>query len=158
VVEVKNGVKSKRKARNTRQDRIRVVIADDHAATLDKIDSLVKLHFDVIGRAENGRELVDAVGKLLPAVVTTDIGMPEMDGIGACRLITSQHTGVKVVVVSVYNDPTIVKAVFEAGASGYVWKPANHAELIPNRKCSCRPVVSFKQPDATIKQVPIIRE
>ena len=118
-------------ARNIRQDRIRVVIADDHAVMLDKIDSVIKPHFDVVGRAENGRELVDTVGKLLPAVVTTDIAMPELDGIGACRLITSQHAGVKVVVVSIHNDPTIVDAVFEAGASGYVWKPAIHAELIP---------------------------
>jgi DNA-binding NarL/FixJ family response regulator len=57
--------------------------------------------------------------------------MPEMNGIQACRLITSQHSGLKVVVASVHNDPTIVQAAFKAGASAYVWKPFVDSELIP---------------------------
>jgi DNA-binding NarL/FixJ family response regulator len=117
--------------RPAEQERIRVVIADDNAQVLDYIDRLLKFHFCVVGRAGNGRELVDAIAKLLPAVVTTDITMPEMNGIEACRRITSKHGGPKVVVVSVHNDPVIVQAAFEAGASAYVWKPFIDSDLIP---------------------------
>ncbi len=113
------------------KERIRVVIADDHPAILDQLGSLLEPRFDVIGRARNGRKLVEAVGRLLPSVVVTDITMPEMDGIEACRLIRSKYSGVKVVVISVHNDPVMIQAVFEAGASGYVWKPTSHSELIP---------------------------
>jgi len=98
---------------------------------LDRIGSLLEPRFDVVGRAAHGRELVEAVGTLLPSVVVTDLAMPEMNGLEACRLITSKYSGVKVVVISVHNDPVIIQAVLEAGASGYVWKLTGHDELIP---------------------------
>jgi len=134
----RNGFKSAGRRRSVsgskrpaEKERSRVVIADDDAAILDWIGSLLELRFDVVGRAVNGRDLVEAVGTLLPSVVVTDITMPEMDGLEACRLITSKYFGVKVVVISVHNDPVIIQAAFEAGASGYVWKFALHYELIP---------------------------
>ena len=134
----RNGFKSAGRRRSVsgskrpaEKERSRVVIADDDAAILDWIGSLLELRFDVVGRAVNGRELVEAVGTLLPSVVVTDITMPEMDGLEACRLITSKYFGVKVVVISVHNDPVIIQAAFEAGASGYVWKLTGHDELIP---------------------------
>ena len=134
----RNGFKSAGRRRSVsgskrpaEKERSRVVIADDDAAMLDRIGSLLEPRFDVVGRAANGRELVEAVGTLLPSVVVTDLAMPEMNGLEACRLITSKHSGVKVVVISVHNDPVIIQAVLEAGASGYVWKLTGHDELIP---------------------------
>ena len=134
----RNGFKSAGKRRSVPgskrlavKERSRVVIADDDAAMLDRIGSLLEPRFDVVGRAANGRELVEAVGTLLPSVVVTDLAMPEMNGLEACRLITSKYSGVKVVVISVHNDPVIIQAVLEAGASGYVWKLTGHDELIP---------------------------
>lgn len=117
--------------RPAEKERIRVVIADDDDRILDEITNLLKVRFDVVGRFGNGRELVQAVGKLLPSVVITDITMPEMNGIEACRLITSQHADVNVVVVSIHNDPVITQAAFDAGAFAYVWKPVVHSHLIP---------------------------
>ncbi len=134
----RNGFKSAGRRRSVsgskrpaEKERSRVVIADDDAAMLDRIGSLLEPRFDVVGRAANGRELVEAVGTLLPSVVVTDLAMPEMNGLEACRLITSKYSGVKVVVISVHNDPVIIQAVLEAGASGYVWKLTGHDELIP---------------------------
>lgn len=125
------GSASSSKRPGVKKERIRVVIADDAVAVLDRIGSLLELRYDVVGRALNGRELIEAVGTLLPSVVVTDITMPEMDGLEACRLITSKYSGVKVVVISVHNDPVIIQASFDAGASAYVWKFAAHDELIP---------------------------
>jgi len=132
----RNGFKSaerRRSASSSKQpagkERIRVVIADNNAAILDWIGRLLEVRFDV-GRVVNGRELLEAVETQLPSVVVTDIAMPEMDGLEACRLITSKYSGVKVVVFSVHNDPAMIQAVFEAGASGYVWKLNGHSQLI----------------------------
>ena len=115
----------------TRNERARVVIADDDAIVLDHIDSLLQPRFDVVGLARNGRELYNVVRELSPSVVVTDISMPEMTGIEACRLITKDCPRVKVVVVSIHDDPLIIEAAFLAGASGYVWKPSVFTELIP---------------------------
>jgi DNA-binding response OmpR family regulator len=57
--------------------------------------------------------------------------MPEVNGIEASRLITRNFPGMKVVVVSVNDDPAIIEAVFEAGASGYVLKSAAYTDLVP---------------------------
>jgi DNA-binding NarL/FixJ family response regulator len=111
--------------------RHRVVIADDDPIILDQITSILEPRFEVIFRAENGRELFNAVQKLSPSVVVTDITMPEIDGIEAARLIAKNCPRVKVVVLSVHDDREIIKAVFEAGAAGYVSKFTAHIELIP---------------------------
>jgi two-component system, NarL family, nitrate/nitrite response regulator NarL len=108
-----------------------VVIADDDPTLLDQIGSILETRFDVVGRARNGRELLTAVQKLSPSVAVTDITMPEMNGIEAARLIAKNCPGVKVVVLSVHDDPAIVEAAFEAGASGYVSKFTAFVELIP---------------------------
>jgi DNA-binding NarL/FixJ family response regulator len=114
-----------------RKRRARVVIADDNAIVLEQLGSLLESRFHVVGHAANGRELFAVVQKLLPSVVVTDITMPKMDGIEATRLITKHCPDVKVVVVSIHNDPVIVEAAFDAGVSGYVSKVTADIELIP---------------------------
>jgi DNA-binding NarL/FixJ family response regulator len=57
--------------------------------------------------------------------------MPEMNGIDATREITSEHPNVKVVLLSGYDDPALVEAAFQAGASAYVSKMHAVTELLP---------------------------
>jgi DNA-binding NarL/FixJ family response regulator len=117
--------------RRFEKKRIRVAIADDDPMILDQIHKLLEPRFDVVGRARGGRELFQAVQKLLPAVIVADVTMSEMSGIEAARCITKNFPGVKVVMLSVHDDCAIVDAAFEAGASAYVSKFAAHTELIP---------------------------
>ena len=84
-----------------------------------------------MARAANGRALVEAVQELSPAVVVSDITMPEINGIEAARQITQTCPGVKVIMLSVHDDPVYVEAALEAGASGYVLKLGASSELIP---------------------------
>ena len=107
------------------------MIADDEPVMLDQIGMLLESDFDVVGRACNGRELVEAVQHLSPSVAVADITMPEMDGIEATRRITKTNPKVKVVILSVHSDQAIVEAAFAAGASGYVAKLYASTELIP---------------------------
>jgi DNA-binding NarL/FixJ family response regulator len=110
--------------------RVRVVIADDDPLVLNEIARILETRFDVVKRVGNGRELVDVTSKLSPSVVVTDVTMPEMNGIEATRLITANHDGVKVVVLSVHDDPAIIESAYEAGASAYVPKLSASVELI----------------------------
>jgi len=113
------------------EERIRVVIADDDPIILDPIATLLETRFDVVGRARNGRELLEIVKRLTPAVVVADLAMPEMNGIEAARQIKQTCSNVKVVMLSGYDDPALVEAAFEAGASGYVVKLRAFTDLIP---------------------------
>ena len=112
------------------EPRVRVVVADNDPIILDEIRKLLETRFDVVARAVNGRELVKTVQRLSPAVVVADITMPEMNGIEAARWITKECPGVKVVMLSVHDDPTYIESAFEAGASGYVLKLHASKELI----------------------------
>ena len=111
--------------------RARVLIADDNSACLDHIGRLLETRFEVVARAADGVECVAAARRLSPSVVVTDISMPRMNGIEATRLITRHCPGVKVVVLSVHDDPAFIEAALEAGASAYVLKLQAFDDLVP---------------------------
>jgi|SRR5215467_7065756 len=111
--------------------RVRVVIADDNSACLDHIGRLLETRFEIVARAADGVECVEAVRRLSPSVVVTDISMPRMNGIEATHLIARHCPGVKVVVLSVHDDPAFIEAALEAGASAYVLKLQAFDDLVP---------------------------
>ncbi len=111
--------------------RVRIVIADDDSIILDHLTTLLETRFDVLGRAQNGRELVQMVHRLLPDIVVTDVTMPEMNGIDAARQIKKTRHNVKVIMLSGYCDPALIEGSLAAGASGYVVKLRVFEELIP---------------------------
>ena len=112
-------------------ERARVIIADDDPLILDQIASLLETRFDVVARVGNGSELVDAVKRLVPAVVVADIAMPKLNGIEATRQIRKTNPDVKVVMLSGYSDDALIEGAFDAGASGYVVKLTAFTDLIP---------------------------
>jgi DNA-binding NarL/FixJ family response regulator len=117
--------------RQSTAERPRIVIADDDPLILDQIAMLLETHFEVVARVGNGRELVDAVRRVAPAVAVVDIAMPQMNGIEAAKSITSTYPDVKVVMLSGYSEDALVEAAFNAGASGYVLKLNAFTELVP---------------------------
>jgi two-component system, NarL family, response regulator NreC len=111
--------------------RVSIVVAEDNPLILERIVQLLQTRFEVVGRAENGRELVKHVEMFAPTVAVTDVNMPDLDGIEATRLIKAKHPRVHVVVLSADSHPHVISAAFAAGASGFVSKRAAYAELIP---------------------------
>lgn len=115
-----------------RESQVAVLIVDDHplfrAGIRDRVqsgdDSIV-----VVGEAGSGQEACDKVGELQPAVVLMDIAMPGMNGIEATRAIHASFPDVDVIILSVYDDDQYVRAALEAGASGYLLKTVEAAEL-----------------------------
>ena len=85
---------------------------------------------EVVGTADNGAEAVAQVGPTAPDVVLMDLSMPEMDGVEATRRITSEHPGVRVLVLTSLGEQSKVRAAVEAGASGYLLKDTEPDALV----------------------------
>jgi DNA-binding NarL/FixJ family response regulator len=111
--------------------KIRVLVVDDHTIVRDGICALMALAGDieVVGEAANGREALDKVKELKPDVVLIDIAMPIMGGLEATRRIRKESPGVKVVVLTQYDDREYVFPIIEAGACGFISKTAASSEL-----------------------------
>jgi DNA-binding NarL/FixJ family response regulator len=114
------------------RDRIKVLLVDDHAILREGVHALLTREPDieVVGEAGDGQEAVDLVPRLLPDVVIMDIVMPRMNGLEATRLIRERHPGVRVLILSMYDDHEYVVEIIQAGASGYVLKRVVTEDLV----------------------------
>lgn len=108
-----------------------VVLADDHADVLHETRSLLEPEFQVISSATDGAGLVRAVLEFKPQGVVADIHMPGLNGIDAGREIVSRGLCSAVVLLSMYDDPNLIRRALDAGIRGYVLKEDAGEELIP---------------------------
>ena len=108
---------------------IRVVAADDNRQVREKIVQLLKVDFDVIGTAADGKAALELVIVLEPEVVVLDISMPVMSGIEAAAEITKRNSKTKIVFLTVHDDSDFVKAALAVGASAYVVKSQMATDL-----------------------------
>ena len=110
---------------------MRVVLADDHRMMRDGLHALLeRAGVEVVGEAGTGHEALTEVRRLRPDVVVMDIGMPELNGIDATKLMVAELRGLKVLALSINADRRYVIAMLEAGASGYLLKNAASDELL----------------------------
>jgi len=111
---------------------IRIVIADDHEIFRNGFKLLLKNQDELllVGEAENGLQLVEVVSEIQPDVVITDIKMPGMDGIEACKNIKDKFPEVKVIALSMFNEDNLIVDMLEAGARGYLLKNTKKPELL----------------------------
>lgn len=113
---------------------IRIVIADDQHLIRAGFHALLESEpdFDVVGEAATGKEAVDAVTRLAPDVVLMDIRMPDGDGLWATEEIVRNPAlrGTHIVVVTTFELDEYVARAIRAGASGFLVKDTEPAELI----------------------------
>jgi DNA-binding NarL/FixJ family response regulator len=107
-----------------------VVLAETHALVREAIGDCLgrEPDIDVVGQAGRGRDAVELVSRLAPHVAVIDLSMPQMGGLPATRLITSKHR-TRVVVLSMDPRSIYLDEALRSGATGYVLKDANLAEL-----------------------------
>ncbi len=110
---------------------IRVVLADDHEIFRDGFRVMLKKQpgIELVGEAGNGQELIETVRRLQPDLVVTDIKMPVLDGIEATKQLISEHPGMGVIALSMFDEETLIMDMLEAGARGYLLKNANKKEV-----------------------------
>ena len=108
----------------------RVLLADDHAALLEKVGQLLDREFDVVGKVRDGQALLDAAERLKPDLVIVDISMPVMGGIEATHRLMEADSNARIVFLTVHEDPNFIREAFAAGASGYVVKSRIALDLI----------------------------
>jgi DNA-binding NarL/FixJ family response regulator len=118
--------------------RARVLVADDHITVAEQLRDILELEFEVVAVVGDGQALLAATQTVRPDVIVTDITMPGLDGIAAARELLRRDPGVRMVFVTVHNDPAIVKQCLAAGALGYVLKLAAGEELVPAVQAALR--------------------
>ncbi len=102
----------------------RILVVDDAAFMRMMIkDILTKNGYQVIGEAADGNEAVDKYQELRPDLVTLDITMPELDGIGALKKIRALDPGARVIMCSAMGQQAMVIDAIQAGARDFVVKP-----------------------------------
>jgi DNA-binding NarL/FixJ family response regulator len=111
---------------------VRVVVADDHAMFRESVAEMLSLDpaIEVVGQAENGADAVAIVEEKRPDVVVLDIEMPVMGAQAAMRRMSRLDPPPRVVIVTVFAEPRLVRELLELGASAYLPKTAYLRELV----------------------------
>jgi two-component system, NarL family, response regulator LiaR len=112
-------------------DRIRVLIVDDHAVVREGLRTFLELQdgIAVIGEAADGVEAVELAVGLVPDVILMDLVMPRLDGIAAMREVRARVPESRVIVLTSFLDDQRLLPALEAGADGYLLKDVEPAEL-----------------------------
>jgi two-component system response regulator NreC len=115
-----------------RKMTIRLLLVDDHAVIRSGLKMLLTSEADVeiVGEAGSGSEAVTVAGAARPDVILMDIGLPDMTGIEATRIIKARFPKIAIVALTIHEDEEYFFKMLEAGASGYVPKRAAPEELL----------------------------
>lgn len=104
--------------------KIKIHLADDHQVLIDGMLAVLKTQpdYEVVGFSLNGENLVERVAQNDAHILIMDINMPEKDGIQVLREFNEKGFTCKVIILSSYDDPKLIKEVIKLGASGYLTK------------------------------------
>lgn len=102
----------------------KIIIADDHCLFADGVEQIVNAMngFNVIGKAENGKVLLQLLNKNIPNIILLDINMPLLNGIDAANDIRKKYPEVKIVFLSMYVDAKMIDASKKNGIYGFINK------------------------------------
>jgi DNA-binding NarL/FixJ family response regulator len=115
-----------------RSKRIRIILVDDHPVVRQGLRKILSTFEEIAieGEAGSGREAIELARTMKPDVVVMDISMPEMSGIEATSILRRDFPEVKVLALSMHEDPSYVKQALRAGARGYMLKDAPPKDLV----------------------------
>lgn len=109
--------------------RFRILLADDHRIFAEGLKSLLSDHYEVLGIAGDGRELITMAKEYKPDIIITDLSMPLLNGLEALRTLRKTGIRSKFIVLTMHADLSLAVEAFRAGASAFVWKIAAGEDL-----------------------------
>ena len=113
------------------QDRVTVVLVDDHAIWRDGVSSLLEdTEFEVVGEAASGLEALNVVREMRPRLVLLDIRMAGGDGLDTLQVLKQSNPDVAVIMLTTYDNPTYMARAVAGGAAGYVLKGVPADDLL----------------------------
>jgi DNA-binding NarL/FixJ family response regulator len=109
--------------------RTRLLVAENHLGMRERIVAVLELNFDVVGTVGDGLALVEAAARMKPDLCVIDISMPSLSGIEAAIEMKKAQSDLKIVFLTVHEDPDFVRAALATGALGYVLKSKMTTDL-----------------------------
>lgn len=118
-------------AASENSNRVKVLIADDHAILRTGLRMIVEKQLDmrVVAEANTTENLLALAEKFRPELIITDLAMPKID-ITAIETLALRYPGVPILIMSMYDEPNLLRETLHAGAQGYVLKSSNSETLI----------------------------
>ena len=110
--------------------RPRVLLADDHRIVLAGLEALLAADYELVGRAPDGRSLLEMARTTRVDFIVADISMPGLNGIDALQAMRREGLDVPVIFLTMHTEPAYARRALEAGAAGYVLKHAAPQELL----------------------------
>jgi two-component system NarL family response regulator len=112
--------------------QVRVLVVDDHALFRRGLVEVLSRegNVEVVGEASDGREAIQKATELRPDVVCMDLNMKGQDGITATAYLTQNHPGIRVLMLTVSEEPADLFNALRVGARGYVVKTSTTAEIV----------------------------
>lgn len=111
-------------------NRPRVLLADDHRLLREAFSRLIESECEVVGAVADGRAVVAEAPGLRPDVVVLDVAMPLLNGLDAARQLRRIMPEVRVIFLTMSEDPDVAAEAFRIGASGYLLKNSAASELL----------------------------
>jgi DNA-binding NarL/FixJ family response regulator len=108
----------------------RLMLADDHTILVEAFRKLLEPQYEIVGTVADGRALLETAPKLNPDVIVADIGMPLMNGLEAGLRLKEQMPTVKLIFLTMNEDPDLAVEAMRCGACGYLLKSSAADELL----------------------------
>ncbi|MBA4053819.1 MAG: DNA-binding response regulator [Marivirga sp.] len=111
--------------------KIKILLADDHPLIRAGFKSLLGMNerFEIVGEAENGKELIAMAAEKHPDIILTDISMPGINGMEALETLTKEYPHIGFIILTMHEEPEYVLNTLKLGASGYLLKNIDRFEL-----------------------------
>jgi DNA-binding NarL/FixJ family response regulator len=108
----------------------RAILADDHKILAEAFRKLLEPHCDIVATVSDGRALLNVAATLKPDLIVLDIGMPLLNGLEAGRQLKKKMPAVKLIFLTMHQDPDLAVEAMHSGASGYLLKTSAPSELL----------------------------
>ena len=112
--------------------KIKLLLVDDHELFSDGLKSLLgtEEHLDIVGQVSDGKDVIYNVQKHTPDIVFLDINLPHRNGMDIAKEILKDFSATKVILLTMYEDQSMIKEAKKVGVQGYILKNSSKKELL----------------------------